>query len=227
MKKILILTLGILFYSQAFSQSQNNYSYSFGIKAANYGDFPRLMNEVRGTNSYRSSYLNGFVFKFNDNQISYRFIGSKYANSNYSFKNICHDCETVTGNFSDFNLKAGFERSLIYGVVQPYYGLDLGYRKIYFDGTANSANNNALLYDVIVEKNGALIHPFLGVKVNLYKAMFTLSAEAGLDILFSNDKETKTLNDGNRTTSIANFRRWGFNNLPLSMLSLQYNFGRQ
>lgn len=227
MKKLLFLTLAIIIYTQSFSQSQNNYNYSFGIKAANFGDFPKLMNEVRGSDSYNSSYFNGFVFKFNDNQISYRFVGSKYYNNNYSFRNICYDCETVKGKFSDFILKAGFERSLIYGVVQPYYGLDLGYRKIYFDGIANNANNNTLLYDVVVEKNGALIHPLLGVKVNLYKAMFTMSAEAGIDILYSNDRETKTLNDGVRTTSIANFRRWGFYNLPLSMLSLQYNFGRQ
>lgn len=227
MKKLLLLTLGIIIYSQTYSQSQNNYGYSFGIKGLSFGDFPKLMNEIRSSDSYRPSSMNGVVFKFNDNQISYRFIGAKYYNDDYTFKNICHDCETVTGNFTDFTLKAGFERSLIYGVIQPFYGLDLGYRKIYFDGTANSANNNALLYDVIIEKNGTLIHPFIGVKVNLYKAMFTMSAEAGLDILVSNDKETKTLNDGNRTTSIGNFRRWGFNNLPLSMLSLQYNFGRQ
>ncbi|WP_155977909.1 hypothetical protein [Pedobacter glucosidilyticus] len=227
MKKILLLTVGIIFYFQAFSQSQNNYSYSVGIKAASFGDFPKLMNEVRSAESFTPSYLNGIVFKFNDNQISYRFIGSKYTNNDYSFKNVCQDCETVNGNFSDFTLKAGFERSLIYGVFQPFYGLDLGYRRIYFDGIANNVSNNALLYDVIVEKNGALIHPLIGVKVNLLKSKFTISAEAGLDILYSNDRETKTLNDGNRTTSIANFRRWGFNNLPLSMLSLQYNFGHQ
>jgi len=223
MKRISIFIFLIFITTVAFSQSQNDYSYSAGISLFSFGEPPKLLNEVRSSDSYRSATLNGLIFKFNDNQISYRLIGSFYSNDDYSFKNICHDCETVSGKFKQFAAKFGFERNIIYGTVQPFYGIDLGFKQLTFSGTA-SDQSNAPLYDVEIEKNGGVIYPFLGVKVNLIKARLTFSAEAGIDMLYSHDKETKNTAG---SLSIANYKRWGFYNKPLGMLGLQLNFGSQ
>jgi len=224
MKRIYTLIFFIFITTFAFSQSQNDYSYSAGISLFSYGEYPKLLNEVRSSDSYRTSAFNGLIFKFNDNQISYRILGSLYSNDDYSFKNLCKDCETVTGKFKQFSAKFGFERNIIYGTVQPFYGLDLGFKKINFSGTSRDQSNTPL-YDIEIEKNGGVIYPFLGVKVNLIKARLTFSAEAGIDILYSHDKETRT-NNGN-PPDINNYKRWGFYNKPLGMFGLQFNFGTQ
>lgn len=223
MKILYIFLLFILNTSYLYSQSQNDYSYSAGIRLFSYGEYPKLLNEVRGSDSYRRAAFNGLIFKFNDNQMSYRVLGTIYSNNNYSFNNTCLNCEKVDGKFEEFSAKIGFERNIIYGPVQPFYGLDLGFKKMSFTGS--SKDSNLPLYDVSIEKNGGLIYPFLGIKVNLIKARFTLSAEAGIDILYSHDKETKT--DFNDSANINNYQRWGFYNKPLGMLGLQFNFGDQ
>ncbi len=206
-----------------FSQSQNNYSYSAGFNLFSYGEYPKLLNEVRSSDNYRSAFINGLIFKFNDNQISYRILGSRYTNDDYSFKNICKDCETVNGKFKQFTAKFGFERNIIYGTVQPFYGLDLGFKKTSFSGIS-SDQANAALYNVEIQKNGGVIYPFLGVKVNLINSQLTFSAEAGIDMLYSHDKETKTTAG---SVTIDNYKRWGFYNQPVGMLGLQFNFGNQ
>lgn len=225
MKKLYIFLLFIFNATYLFSQSQNDYSYSAGIRLFSYGEYPRLLNEVRGTDTYRSAAFNGLIFKFNDNQMSYRVLGTIYTNDTYSFKNICINCEKVEGKFEEFSAKMGFERNIIYGPVQPFYGLDLGFKKISFRGSSEEVKTSLPLYDVSIEKNGGVIYPFLGVKVNILKARLTFSAEAGIDILYSHDKETKT--DVNGTANIQNYQRWGFYNKPLGMLGLQFNFGNQ
>lgn len=206
-----------------FSQSQNDYSYSAGIDLFSYREYPKLLNEVRNSESYRVSGFKGLTFKFNDNQISYRLLGAIYSNNDYSFKNMCTDCETVTGKFRQFTTKLGFERNIIYGLIQPFYGLDLGFKKISFSGTSRDQGNTPL-YDVEIEKNGGVIYPFLGFKVNFIKARLTFSAEAGIDMLYSHDKETKITAN---SLTVDNYKRWGFYNKPLGMLGLQYNFGIQ
>lgn len=224
MKRISTFIFLTFISTTVFSQSQNDYSYSAGIDLFSYAEYPKLLNEVRSSESYRATGFKGLVFKFNDNQISYRLLGTIYSNDDYSFKNICTDCETVNGKFKQFSAKLGFERNIIYGVVQPFYGLDLGFKKISFSGTSRD-QSNVPLYDVEIEKNGGVIYPFLGFKVNLIKARVTFSAEAGIDMLYSHDKETKT--DNGNPPDINNYKRWGFYNKPLGMLGLQFNFGVQ
>lgn len=224
MKKLSTLFFLILITPFAYSQSQNDYAYSAGIRLFSYGEYPKLLNEARNDDSYHSKAFNGLIFKFNDNQISYRILGSIFSEDDYSFKNNCNECETVTGKFKEFSAKLGFERNIIYGTFQPFYGFDLGFKKISFDG-ASKDRSNTPLYNVEVGKNGGVIYPFLGLKVNLIKAHLTVSAEAGIDIFYSYDKETK--NHTNSSLTIDNYKRWGFYNKPLGMLSLQYNFGSQ
>lgn len=226
MKKYSVfLLLFILNTTYLYSQSQNDFSYSAGIRLFSYGEYPTLLNEVRESDTYRTAFFNSLIFKFNDNQMSYRVIGTIYSNNNYSFNNICLDCEQINGELNEFSAKIGFERNVIYGPVQPFYGMDLGFKKIGFTGSAKDVYTNLPLYDVSVKKNGGLLYPFIGVKVNLLKARLTFSAEAGIDILYSHDKETKTYADGSFT--IDNYKRWGIYNKPLGMLGLQFNFGDQ
>ncbi len=225
MKKLFTLALIIFLSQPIYAQSQSEYSYSIGFKLYGYGEFPKLMNEIKGSEDYRSSSFNALVFKFNDNQMSYRIIGARYTNDKYSFKNLCKDCETVTGKYTDFTAKIGFERNVLYGIVQPYYGVDLGYRKIDFDGSGRD-NNSGQGYNITVEKNGGIVYPFMGVKINILNSRLTLAGELGVDVLYSHDKETKTDN-ANNLINLSNFRRWGFYNQPLGQLSLQFNFGNQ
>src|SRR5690606_11222958 len=162
MKRISTFIFLIFISTIAFSQSQNDYSYSAGINLFSYGEYPKLLNEVRSSENYRTAAIKGLNFKFNDNQISYRLIGTIYSENDYSFKNVCNDCETVTGKFKQFSAKLGFERNIIYGIVQPFYGIDLGYKTITFFGTSRD-QSNAALYNVLVEINGGLFFPFFGV----------------------------------------------------------------
>lgn len=223
MKRLLTFFCTLFFSCSAFSQSQNDYSYSIGFKLFGYGEYPKLMNEARGADNYRSSSFNSFLFKFNDNQISYRIVGTKYSNDDFTFNNVCKDCEVVKGQYKDFSVKIGFERNLLYGPIQPYYGLDMGFRKINFDGTSVETATN-FTTDIAVEKNGMIIYPMIGFKVNLIKSRLTFAAEMGMDILYSHDKETRTDN-ANNIINLANFRRWGFYNQPLGQVTVQFNFG--
>lgn len=226
MKKLLLsaILIAICFLSKA--QSQNDYTYSLGVKLLSVGEFPKLLNEIRSSENYRSSTFNGLIFKVNDNQISYRLVVSKYDNEDYSFMNLCNNCETISGKYKDFDVKFGFEKSLIYGIIQPMYGVDLGFKKVTFDGDSYSESSPSASYNAIIEKNGGFIYPFLGLKANIFKARLTMSAEAGLNMLYTHDKETKTSYSDN-STSLSNFKRWGFYSQPLGLLSLQYNFTSQ
>lgn len=217
---ILSLQFAVLF---ANAQSQSDSNYSFGLKLLSVEKFPKILNEVKNNSQYYSPTLNGLVFKVNDNQISYRFQISNYENNDYSFTNECSTCETLNGVYKDFNAKLGFERSLTYSAVQPFYGIDLGYRSTTFIGQSKNQSTSAPLYNADIEKNGALIYPFFGLKYTVLKAL-TISAETGLDFLYSYDKEIKSTSS-NTIQSINNFKRWQYIAKPLGILSLQFNFG--
>ncbi|OAQ40586.1 hypothetical protein A5893_06480 [Pedobacter psychrophilus] len=224
MKKTLLLITLLAISKITFCQSQSDFNYSIGISALTIQEYPKLLNEVRNGNIFYTSGFNGITAKVNDNQISYRFQVSNVKEDNYSFKNECENCEVVIGDYKSFDLKMGFERSLIYSKIQPFYGIDLGYKRANFDGKSNNANNNTFLYNANIEKNGGLIYPFLGVKYNVIPAI-TISAETGIDFIYTHDKEIKSDNT-NAPTSVNNFSRWQFNTKPLGLLSLQFNFGR-
>jgi hypothetical protein len=224
MKKTLLIIMTLAISKIAFSQSQSDFNYSLGIRALTIQEYPKLLNEVRDGSVFYTSGFNGLIAKVNDNQISYRFQVSNVKKDNYSFKNECATCEIVTGNYKDFDLKIGFERSLIYSKLQPFYGLDLGFKRVNFEGKSRDAKINTFLYNANIEKNGAVIYPFFGLKYNIIPVI-TISAEAGLDIIYTHDKEIKSDNT-NSPPSVNNFTRWQFNSKPLGLLSLQYNFGR-
>src|SRR5690606_27964221 len=113
---------------------------------------------------FYTSGLNGLMLKINDNQISYRFSGAIFNKADYSFTNGCSNCEIVKGKYNSLDLKIGFERSLIYSRLQPFYGIDLGYKKVNFEGSSNDQTSSTILYDVNIEKNGVAFTPFIGLK---------------------------------------------------------------
>jgi hypothetical protein len=223
MKKIFLFLFIQINVIIATAQSQSDSDYSFGIKAFSIEELSKLMNEVKLKSSYQTFQFNGLVFKVNDNQISYRFQINTLKKDDYSFKNECITCETVTGKFDELNLRIGFERNITYTRLQPFYGIDLGYKTGKFNGEALDSKTNLFLYNVSIQKNGATVYPFIGVKFNIIKSL-TLSAESGIDFLYNYEKEIKSTKN-NVVTSSNGFKRSRFINKPLGMLSLQYNFG--
>jgi hypothetical protein len=221
------ITPFIIFFYLLFSfsaKAQSNYEYSFGLKILSVEEFPKILNEVKGKSKYYLEPTKGLIFKANDNQISYRFQVYTYNNKNFSFKNECETCEIITGKYKSLDIKLGFERSVIYSKLQPFYGLDLGFKKVNFEGTSKDANNNAFLYNANVEKNGGLVYPFVGLKFNIIPVL-SLSIESGIDFYYSDDKEVKS-GQTNSLYSLNHYRRWEFATRPIGLLSLEYNFGR-
>ena len=223
MKKILTIIFLQFVVLLVSAQSQSDSNYSFGFKLLSAEKLPKILNEVKNNSPYYYPSFNGLVLKVNDNQISYRFQISNYKNNDYSFTNECSTCETVTGKYVDLNIKLGFERSMTYSAIQPFYGIDLGYRSTTFMGQSKDQSTSAPLYNADIEKNGGLIYPFIGVKYTVLKVI-TISAETGLDFLYSYDKEIKSTSS-NTIQSVNNFKRWQYIAKPLGMLSLQFNFG--
>src|SRR3546814_9237720 len=56
-----------------------DYWYTVAVRAYAYEQFPQLLNQPSGQ-PYHSSYLNGLLFKINDNQISYRLQAAHFRN---------------------------------------------------------------------------------------------------------------------------------------------------
>lgn len=224
MKKSFTLVFLQFFSIIAFAQSQSDSNYSIGIKLFAVEEQPKLLNEVRSHSMFYTSGLNGLMLKIHDNQISYRFSAYYFKKDDYKFTNECSNCETVQGKYNSLDLKIGFEKSLIYSRLQPIYGMDMGFKRVAFDGKSTDKNSSMFFYNVNIEKNAITFNPFVGLKYNLLRNL-TLSAEAGFDFIYTTDKETKT-QMSNALISSNNFNRWQYNSRPLAQLSLQYNFGR-
>ncbi len=227
MKQTIICSFLLFITSFSFAQSQSDYSYSFGIGGLSIEEVPELFNQVRESDNFTTQPINTLIFKFNDNQFSYRVLASRFVKDDYRFKNECKDCETAIGKIYSLVLKTGFEKNIIYGKLQPFFGGDIGFKKFTFDGTITNASvtNPSTNYDATSEKNGVVITPFLGLKYNLKR--ITISAESGLDIFYSFDKQVKTFRDANKTMVSESENNWEYLIKPLAILSLQYNFGSQ
>ncbi len=223
MKKLSLLIFLLAFTITGFAQSQSDSNYSIGLNLLSIDEQPKLLNEVRDNGKFYASGLNGLILKINDNQISYRFSAQTFKKTDYSFTNECSNCEITKGKYNSLALKVGFERSISYTRLQPFYGLDLGFKKANFDGSSQDKSTSTFLYNVNIEKNAITANPFIGLKFNIIKAL-TLSAEAGFDFIKTYDKETKT-SANNTLISNNNFDRWQYNSRPLAQLSLQFNFG--
>ncbi|MDF3076658.1 MAG: hypothetical protein K0S09_547 [Sphingobacteriaceae bacterium] len=200
------------------------YLYSIGLKLLTVQQLPKFLKQVDATDFYSSS-LTGLMLKVNDNQISYRLFADVYS-KNHSFKNECVDCEIVDGKVTDYSVKIGFEKKITYSRLQPYFGSDIGFRSTRFTGDSKNAGaiNFTAPYDVTNQKNGGVLTPFVGLKFKL-NSEFTLSAETGVDLLYSYETQEKMYRDLARTRTFQKYNKWEFLIKPLNILSLQYNLG--
>lgn len=218
-----IKTPSIRLTSSSTERNNSFYHYSIAFKLYGLEQFPKILKQ-ENYSDFVSTPLSGIVFKINDNQISYRFSGT-YYNEDISFKNECEDCETTTGNLTDYSAKIGFEKALSYSVVQPYFGFDIGFRRNKFTGSSQNASQISYTapYKVSAEKNGAVLTPLLGIKFNVINHI-TVGVESSIDILYDYERQEKAFQDDARTKSFKKFNNWEYLMKPVAMLSLQYNF---
>lgn len=201
------------------------YLYSAGLRTMRIDQFPKIMKQTNA-GSFKPKYLDALMIKFNDNQISYRLKGSYYYDD-LSFNNDCDDCEIVKGKLTDFAFTAGFEKAVNYSMIQPYVGLDVGFRKNSFKGRAQNATEVIAYttpYEVTAEKNSMLFAPLFGIRFNLIDH-FSIAAESSIYLQYNYERQEKTYQDAGRSRNFRNDRNWEFLLRPIS-LSLFYNFGQ-
>ncbi|HEY0053940.1 MAG TPA: hypothetical protein VGB63_01175 [Pedobacter sp.] len=206
------------------SPGQQQYLYSIGVKAFSIEEFPKILNQIN-SDMVLNTYMSGVILKVNDNQISYR-LSANFFKKDMSFDNECEGCEQANGNLKDFSTKIGFEKNFIYGVVQPYLAFDLGYRRTGFKGDVKSPTiaSNTNPYKVTTLKNGFLMSPGFGVKLNLINHL-TLSVETGVGLLYSYEKQEKDFENKDLPRTSNSYNKWEFLLKPVSMATIQYNFG--
>jgi hypothetical protein len=208
-----------------------DYNYSLALRGFTLMQMPKVLNESDSYNLLQAPF-NGVMFKFNDNQINYRINGT-YYNKSRSFYNNCETCEAADGKLIDYSFKVGFEKNFNYSRVQPYFGIDLGYRSNRFSGTIE--NNNALKgavaraavdgpYSKIeATKTGLVLAPFLGFKVNIVNQL-SFFAEANLDYFYSYERQDAVTQDANNTRTLNKYYKSEFLFNPVS-LGLQVHLG--
>ncbi|UKT65134.1 hypothetical protein [Pedobacter mucosus] len=214
MKKI-ILSLFILFNSLfSLAQFSADYNYSIGLRGFSVMQFPKILNQVK-SQDYTKMFGNGALFKFNDNQINYRLSGNYYRDD-FSFSNNCENCEIASGKITDYSFKIGFEKNINYSRVQPYFGFDLGYRSSQFSGMVGSASayNVTNKQNAETIKNGVVLTPFIGLKINIVSQL-SIFAESSLDFYYSYEKqELAEANGAGRT--VNTFTKWEYLLNPVS-----------
>jgi len=192
---------------------------------------PKVLNESESDNLVQAPF-NGVMFKFNDNQISYR-ISATYYNKSKSFYNNCATCEAADGKLIDYSFKVGFEKNFNYSRIQPYFGIDLGYRSNRFRGLIQ--NNNELkaasskaivdgpASDIEATKTGLVLAPFLGFKINVINQL-SFFAEANVDYFYSYERQDAVTQDANNTRTLNKFYKSEFLFNPVS-IGLQIHLG--
>ncbi|MFD0940958.1 hypothetical protein [Pedobacter boryungensis] len=216
MKKLLFSIFCLLISYSAFSQIDGNYNYSIGVRGYSSIQMPKILNQTN-SQSYTNTYFNGALVKFNDNQISYRLSGN-YFRKDISFYNECENCEIASGTVTDYSFKVGFEKSLNYARIQPYFGSDLGFRANRFTGDVKTTNpkNMNMPYNVDAEKNGFIFTPLLGIRVSPVKQL-SFFAETSLDFYYSYERQEAIQQDAANTTSISKYNKWEFLLNPISI----------
>jgi hypothetical protein len=231
MKRFLLLLLFCAVTSSAFSQMSGDYNYSIAVRGYTLMQMPKVLNESDSYDLIEAPF-NGIMFKFNDNQISYRINGT-YYNKSRSFYNNCETCEAADGKLIDYSFKVGFEKNFNYSRIQPYFGIDLGYRSNRFSGVMQ--NNNVLksaaardaidgpVLDIEATKTGLVVAPFLGFKVNVINQL-SFFAEANLDYFYSYERQEAVTQDAANTRTLSKFYKSEFLLNPVSV-GLQIHLG--
>jgi hypothetical protein len=210
MKRIFTLLAALILSHCAYAQIDGSYNNSVGIQAFGIVQVPKILDQAN-ENQYINTYLNAVVVKFNDNQISYRLSGS-YLKKNISINGV----EDTRGKITDYSFKVGFEKNFNYSYLQPYFLMDIGYRSNEFDGRIKET---ALL---TVAKNGAILSPGFGIKVNAFKAL-TFYAEGNVEFFYFQGKEDRSF--ANSETRLS--RKYYKSQLLVNPISagIQFHFG--
>lgn len=218
MKKNLLAILLLLTGGASFAQMNGDYNYTIAVKGYALMQMPKVMNEVN-FGKYTNVYFKGGVLKFNDNQFSYR-ISGYYQKNSKTFYNNCTTCEQIGGDMSDYAFKLGFEKNLNFSRIQPYVGLDLGYRSNKFIGKAYNVNElqlraamdaSSAIASTKVEatKVGFVASPILGLKFNPISQL-TLFAETSLDFFYSYERQERVTEDINNTRTLSRTNKTEF-----------------
>jgi hypothetical protein len=177
----------LILSTYAFSQENGDSNYSFGVRGYNYIALPKTLYQS-DNRRYVNSNFSSYIIKFNDNLYSYRLNGS-YFNQPEHFSN---SGTQASGKVKDYSFKAGFEKNFNYGVVQPYFAFDLGYRSDEFTGVlSNTAVQNIATNST---KRGFTITPVFGIKLNPVKAI-SIFAETNAEFFYAWGKEESANQD--------------------------------
>ena len=161
------------------AQVDGSFNNSVSVRAFGIMQIPKIQNASKKDN-YFNSYLNSVTLKFNDNQISYRLSGS-YLNDNIDVS----DSDDGMGQIRDYTIKMGFEKNFNYGVVQPYFFTDLGYRSHEYEGSINTTTAAK------VTKHGFTLAPGFGLKLNVLRQL-TFFAEGNVEFFYFQNKQELT-----------------------------------
>jgi hypothetical protein len=223
MRRTLLLVLFLTVTSAAFAQMNGDYNYSIGFRGYTVMQMPKILNES-GSKYFTNTILNGFMVKFNDNQISYRLNGT-YYNKSKEFFNNCETCEEANGKLVDYSFKVGFEKNFNYARIQPYFAIDLGYRSNTFSGelenrnelkTAKLMSEEMQIVEVEASKMGMVITPVLGLKVGLTEQV-SIFVEGNLDFFYSYERQETTWHDANNTQTFKKYYKSEFLLNPFSV----------
>lgn len=194
--------------------------YTIAIRVYAHEQFPQLLNQPSGR-TFRNSFLNGLLFKFNDNQLSYR-LQAAYYNNDVSFENECQGClPKINGKLQNTSIKIGLEKSVNYSRFQPYLGGDFGY--MYQTLNTKGMGNDLLFAED--NKNALLFSPFIGAKLYLIPRV-SVGAEANFNVAYTYQKVNSYSDDSFTGTPVQTKRyRWEYFFAPVAAITLQYHFG--
>lgn len=212
----------LLFFSTlAYAQQDGDAAYSFGVGGYSYMALPKMLRQTEGRR-YLGTNFSNYLIKFDNNLFSYRLSGG-YLNKSIEFSNNCTNCQIASGKVKDYFFKAGFEKNFNYGPVQPYMGVDLGYKSDEFNGTGDVANAQAMMMSA--RKRGFTISPVLGIKVSPVKAI-SIFAEGNVEYFYAWGKEGSysTVNPENNAARKFKKAEYLFN--PVSV-GIQVHLDRQ
>lgn len=220
--------LSLLLCNAAFSQISGDYNYSLAVRGYSIMQMPKILNQKKNE-EFKDVSFNGGMIKFNDNQISYR-LGGSYIKRDVKVINNCASCEEANGKMKDFNFTIGFEKSLNFSRIQPYFGVDIGYRQNVFNGTmvsknalASKADSLTLGKGVEASKNGFTVAPLIGIKINPLPQV-TLFAESSIQWFYSYERQETVAQDFNNTRT---FNKYNKSEYLLNAVSvgIQWNIG--
>ncbi len=228
MAKIFLCFLCSIFTLSAFSQTTGDYNYSIAIRGYGLMQMPKILNETE-PDAFTNTVLNGMMFKFNDNLISYRINGT-YYNGKKRFFNNCTTCEEANGKLLDYSFKLGFEKSFNYAKIQPYFAVDMGFRASKFTGDLENRNplktaEAAALTISRIESSKAsvVVSPVVGFKLNPNEIL-SFYIESYMDFLYSYEREDITLTNASNTRKLNTARNGEYLLNPI-LIGLQIHLG--